>query len=253
MQIPMIHGTIDRRILVNFQVVPDVLAKILPAPFEPKLINGVGMAGVCLIRLKNVTPQFVPSRLGLTSENAAHRIAVTWKKDGKTYEGVYVPRRDTSSHMSALFGGHLFPGVQHHSQFSVTEIKGHYHIALDSDDDDTHLLVEGYTTSNFVGGSIFDSLQEASNFFEAGSVGYSATSKPGMYEGLELHSFNWKVEPLAVEKVESSFFANPRLFPEGSVKFDCALLMRDIKHEWRGCESLGIDESESIQARPGVN
>jgi hypothetical protein len=253
MQIPVIHGTIDRRILVNFRVDPDILARILPAPFKPKLINGAGMAGVCLIRLKQVTPQFVPTSLGLNSENAAHRIAVTWEQDAKTFQGVYVPRRDTSSHMSHLLGGRLFPGIQHHAHFSVIENEDRYHIALDSDDGDTHLLVEGHTSLELAGGSIFGSLQAASDFFEAGALGYSASAEPGRYDGLELHSFNWKVEPLAVEKVESSFFTNPNLFPEGSIKFDCALLMRNINHEWHGRESLFVNSSEGIQQTSGVN
>ena len=61
MQIPVIRGIIDRRILVNFRVDPDVLARFLPAPFRPKLVNGTGMAGVCLIRLKSIRPRFLPS------------------------------------------------------------------------------------------------------------------------------------------------------------------------------------------------
>ena len=76
MQIPVIRGLIDRRILVNYRVQPDVLVRLLPVPFRPKLVNGSGMAGVCLIRLKHVRPKFMPAFLGLSSENAAHRIAV---------------------------------------------------------------------------------------------------------------------------------------------------------------------------------
>jgi hypothetical protein len=60
MRIPVIRGVIDRRILVNFRVDPRVLAGILPRPFRPKLVNGVGMAGVCLIRLKGIRPAFLP-------------------------------------------------------------------------------------------------------------------------------------------------------------------------------------------------
>src|SRR5688572_13695007 len=97
MQIPVIQGTIDRRILINFRVDPEILARLVPAPFRPKLVNGAGMAGVCLIRLKQVRPRFLPSFLGISSENAAHRIAVEWEVEGKTKEGVYIPRRDTSS------------------------------------------------------------------------------------------------------------------------------------------------------------
>src|ERR1700683_3947440 len=110
MQIPIIRGLIDRRILVNFRADSDVLARLLPAPFRPKLVNGMGMAGVCLIRLKSIRPRFLPAFLGISSENAAHRIAVEWDEDGETTEGVFIPRRDTSSRLNTLLGGRLFPG-----------------------------------------------------------------------------------------------------------------------------------------------
>src|SRR5215469_685094 len=81
-QLPAVAGTIERRILVNFRCRPDVLARILPAPFRPKLINDWGMAGICLIRLGGIRPAFLPAIGGLNSENAAHRIAVEWDDHG---------------------------------------------------------------------------------------------------------------------------------------------------------------------------
>jgi hypothetical protein len=238
MQIPVIRGLIDRRILVNFRVDPDVLAPFLPAPFRPKLVNGAGMAGVCLIRLKKIRPRFLPSFLGISSENAAHRIAVEWDQEGATKEGVFIPRRDTSSRLNTLMGGRLFPGVHNHAVFQVREQDDRYRIELNSDDRQTHLLVEGQVAQELPAGSTFGSIKEASEFFERGSLGYSVTAKPGQFDGLELHSFNWRVQPLTVEKVESSFFEDRALFPAGSVKFDCALLMTGIEHEWHGRGTL---------------
>ena len=46
MRIPVLRGVIDRRLLVNFRVDPDVLARVLPSPFRPMLANGMGMAGI---------------------------------------------------------------------------------------------------------------------------------------------------------------------------------------------------------------
>jgi Uncharacterized conserved protein (COG2071) len=234
MQIPIIRGLIDRRILVNFRVDPDVLGELLPAPFRPKLVNGKGMAGVCLIRLKNIRPRFLPGFLGISSENAAHRIAVEWDQDGKIKEGVFIPRRDTSSRLNTLVGGKLFPGVHHHAVFQVQEHDDRYRIELNSDDRQTHLLVEGHVAQELPPTSVFRSIKEASEFFERGSLGYSVTGEPGQFDGLELHSFDWQMQPLAVVKVESSFFQDQKLFPPGSVEFDCALLMRGIEHEWHG-------------------
>ena len=48
----------------SITVDPDVLRRILPEPFRPKLVNGVGIAGVCLIRLKHVRPKFLPAVIG---------------------------------------------------------------------------------------------------------------------------------------------------------------------------------------------
>jgi len=230
--IPVIRGIIDRRILVNFRVAPDVLARLVPPPFRPKLVNDMGMAGVCLIRLQHIRPSALPSLIGLSSENAAHRIAVEWEERGKVREGVYIPRRDSSSRLSTVLGGRLFPGVHHHARFQVREHDDHYRVALDSDDGQTHLSVAGRLSVSLPPTSIFHSLQEASTFFERGATGYSATHRAGEFDGLELHSFNWKLEPLAVEHVESSFFEDQRRFPPGAVQFDCALLMRRIHHEW---------------------
>jgi hypothetical protein len=81
-------------------------------------------------------------------------------------------------------------------------------------------------------GSIFSSVAEASAFFEEGSVGYSVTSDPKRLDGLRLETSEWRVEPLEVRHVYSSFFANTAKFPVGTITFDHALIMRDIEHEW---------------------
>lgn len=237
-QIPVINGLIARRILVNYRVDPQVLARRLPPTFRPKLVNGVGIAGICLIRLQHIKPQFVGGSFGLSSENAAHRIAVQWIENGLEREGVYVPRRDTSSRLNTLVGGTVFPGLHHHASFNVVEQDDYFRVALDSDDGEVHVLVEGRQSVNLAASSTFGSLQEASDFFEAGSLGYSATRRAGEYDGLELRSFGWKVRPLAVERIESSFFENEAYFPKGSLQFDCALVMTNIQHEWHSQQPL---------------
>jgi hypothetical protein len=242
MRIPVIHGIIARRILANYQVAPDVLAQIVPPPFRPKLINGVGIAGICLIHLEQIKPQFIAGSFGISSENAAHRIAVQWDDNDRVREGVYIPRRDTSSRFNMLVGGRLFPGVYNHARFDVNEQDDAFQVAFESDDGQTHVVVAGRIASSLPATSVFQSLEEASRFFEGGALGYSATRQAGVYDGLELHSFKWEVEPLAVERIESSFFDNRSVFPEGSIKCDCALIMRDIPHAWYGRESLCCNE-----------
>src|SRR5262245_30049211 len=238
MRIPVIRGVIDRRILVNYHVEPSVLAPLLPPPFRPKVVHGVGMVGICLIRLKKVRPAFLPSWLGISSENAAHRAAVEWDENGTVREGVYVRRRDTNSRLNAWAGGRLFPGIHHHAKFTVEETVDRYHVALRSDDGVTSMEVRGRRADVLPASSVFGSLEEASAFFRAGSLGYSATPHPSRFQGLELRCRNWRAEPLGVERMRSSFFEDESLFPKRSIGFDCALLMRGIEHEWHGKPDL---------------
>jgi len=35
-----------------------------------------------------------------------------------------------------------------------------------------------------------------------------------------------------------SFFENEKIFPKGSVKFDNALLMKSIEHEWKSLKEI---------------
>ena len=241
MQVPVMAGVITRRLLINYRIAPDVLTRVVPAPFRPQLVSEWGIAGICLIGLRAVRPRGLPAVLGLASENAAHRIAVEWEAHGQTHQGVYIPRRDTSSWVNATIGGRLFPGVHHRAQFTVRETGDRIAVALVSGDGATRVSVEGRVSDRLAPDSVFDSLSTASAFFEQGALGYSAGRSPGAHDGLELRTAAWQVAPLAVTRVASSFFEDQRTFPFGSVRFDCALLMRDVRHEWHARERLSTD------------
>ncbi|MGB1295331.1 MAG: DUF2071 domain-containing protein [Flavobacteriales bacterium] len=235
MKVPKIKGIIERRILINYQVDKEVLERYLPKPFKPKLINGKGIAGICLIRLKEIRPKGLPKQVGFSSENGAHRIAVEWLENGILKEGVYIPRRDTSSKLNSFLGGRFFPGLHHYAKFTTKEQNGHFEVGFMSEDN-TSLLIKAKQTNKWNKDSVFENLQCVSDFFEQGAQGYSPNKNE--FEGLELKAYNWKMTLLDVEEVDSSFFNDEIIFPKGSVKFDNALLMTDIEHEWIELESI---------------
>src|SRR5258706_16338757 len=126
MRLPVIKGTIKRRPLVNSRADPAVVQRILPHPFRPKLHRGHSLVGICLIRLEGIRPAGFPALVGLSSENAAHRIAVEWTDaSGVSREGVFIPRRDTGSMITRLGGGRIFPGEHHPARFSIVD-DGHH-------------------------------------------------------------------------------------------------------------------------------
>lgn len=229
MKIPAIQGVIARRILINFAIDPEIAKTIVPGPFRPKIINGKAIAGICLIRLKQVRPKGLPSFLGISSENGAHRIAVEWEENNCVKEGVYIPRRDTSSYFNTLAGGRVFPGKHYRATFDSHEKDGKYHVSFVSSDN-TMVSVDAKITDALNENSIFSDLQTVSVFFKNGSTGYSPNSSK--FDGLLLNTFSWAVTPLEITNVKSSFFEDVSIFPKGSVKFDNALLMTNIPHEW---------------------
>jgi hypothetical protein len=238
LQLPTMQGLIERRMLVNFRVRPETVSPLLPSLFRPNLVQGWAMAGICLIRLKDIRPRGFGPQFGVSSENAAHRIAVEWQEQGARREGVFIPRRDTSSQLQSLVGGRFFPGVHHHADYEVKETADEFRLQMQSRDDHTHVRLHARRSDKLPATSVFPSLEAASDFFAHGAVGYSATNQPGCCDGLELVTEAWQVEPLEVITVASSFFDDRQIFPSGTIEFDCALLMRNIAHEWRTLPQL---------------
>lgn len=234
-----LRGIIERRLLINFRIEPGVARSLLPPGFEPVLLGGWAMGGVCLIRLKHIRPRGIPAGCGITSENAAHRIAVSWQEHGERREGVFISRRDTSSALQTFVGRRLFPGEHHLADFVVKESQGEFRLNMTSRDGCSSIDLLAHRATRLAATSIFASLAEASDFFARGSIGYSATATAGRYDGLELRTVRWAVEPVDVRLLKSSLFEDTARFPNGSVRFDCALLMRNVEHEWHPLPQRG--------------
>jgi Uncharacterized conserved protein (COG2071) len=245
MRLPALHGVIRRRILVNFRVDPEIIQRLLPAPFRPKLVGGAALAGICLIRLEQLRPPGVPRVLGLSSENAAHRVAVVWTTaEGEPQEGVYIPRRDSGSAFNTLVGDRIFPGKHHRATFDVREEGEAIEIAMRSHDGEVAVDLRGRRGTRLAPTSRFASIAEASAFFSKGSLGYSETAAGDRLDGLHLVTRGWRVEALDVEHVHSSFFSSAARFPPGSVAFDCALSMRNVEHEWHLAPRIARSNAE---------
>jgi Uncharacterized conserved protein (COG2071) len=241
MRLPVIQGIIRRRILANFRVDPEIIQREIPDRFRPKLHNGQAVAGICLIRLEHIRPKSLPEFVGISSENAAHRVAVLWDDDGgREREGVFISRRDTNSQLNHLLGGRVFPGEHHHAVFSVNDSGREINLSMKSKDDEVSIVIKGTISPSLPGTSIFSSLTQASSYFEGGSLGYSVTGNPNRLDGLKLQTSDWRVEPLDVSNIYSTYFSNDSKFPKGSIEFDHALIMRNIKHEWHTASDLYV-------------
>ena len=237
MKLPIIEGVIKRRILINYQVEPEIISRHIPSIFKPKVVEGKSIIGVCLIRLEQIHPKFVPLALGISSENAAHRLAVQWNdENGKLCEGVYIFRRDTNSSLNYLLGGRLFPGEHHKAKFNVSDNADRIKFLLQSSDCDVNIRFEAKYTDYLPKSSIFKSVDEISSFFKTGSVGYSP-AQGNCYDGMCLIPHEWNMTPLECNNIELSYFNKVLGVSYKDLQYDSMVIMTDIPHEWHSLKT----------------
>ncbi|MET8776859.1 DUF2071 domain-containing protein [Nocardia sp. NPDC004654] len=233
-------SVVERRLLVNYRVAPEVAASLVPSPMRPQLVDGWAVAGICLIRLGQLRPSWLPGWVGMRSENAAHRIAVEWDGPEGLSTGVYIPRRDSGSAINVLAGGRLFPGEHSLARFDVRETAQDLHVAFTSQDKTISVSVDVRTAERFQGSELFADLAQASDFFQRGAAGFSPTHSGQCLDGLELQTDAWQVEPVDIHSVRSTVFDDQDRFPPGSAVLDCALLMREVPVTWRPLPPLRV-------------
>lgn len=229
-----VTGVINHRILLNYRIDPERAAAALPDGLVPKIVNGVAIGGICQVSLSQMRPKGFPGFIGSQSHNAAHRIAVL---AGDT-EGVFVIRRDTSSIANVLAGGRLFPGKYSKAQFTVSAEKEHYRVEVKDKAGERLMFIDGNVAATLASGSTFRDTAEVANFFKGGGTGWSPSSDESKLDTITLETKKWEMNPLAVSDQSSAFFSRSVLFPAGTVEFDSAMIMRNLKHSWFAERSL---------------
>jgi Uncharacterized conserved protein (COG2071) len=235
-----IRSTIDRRLLLNLRVDPEIAQRLLPEPLRPRLVHGWAVVGVCFLRLRGIRPVGLPS-IGVTTENVAHRIAVEHLTDEGMVHGVYVPRRETSSRLAALLGGRLLEGELTAARFEVHDAAGRLSILVRGG---AGLRIEVAAREvQHTEGELFSSAVEASRFFQDSGIAYSPSRRRHLHEAVSLESAGWTGTPVAVEHFSSSVFDDVGRFPSGSWALDSGLVVRDLRATWRPAGVLPLASS----------
>ena len=230
-----ITGKIERRILINYRVAPQVLKPILPPQFSPRVKNGFTICGICLIQFSKMRPTFLPEYMGSSSENGTHRFCVQWNNGENLQKGVYVLQRFTNSRLHELGSNLLSPGALSFAKFNSYKDGDEYGVKFQSNDG--YIVNVKAKKSNNFSSSVYDSLEEVSHDFETDSIGYSPSQK-SHYNGVEIITKTWKITPMEIISMQSSFFENENIFPKGSVELDHCFFMEDINHTWRSVDSI---------------
>lgn len=252
-KISKVEGVIARRILLNFWLDPEVARRLVPEPFEIITRNGFAVAGICLLRLEGMRPAGMPAALGLRSENMAHRIAVRYpaEVDGRRVmrEGVYIWRRDTDSAMNVRLGGVLFPGTFRDAEFRIQESERSLRMAVLTEDGGGDAAFRCSFGDEWKWTLLFSRLPDVRNFFERADCGFNTTLRGDALEGQRLVQQNWDLAPVTISDLHASFFADGKRFPQGSVGFDSAVILREVPHHWQALGEMPLRETAETPGR----
>jgi len=234
-QLRSLKARLKRRIFVNYRIPPDALAGHLPRGVEPYTIAGQALVGVCLIRLEEVRPAGTPRLLGLSSENAAHRVAIRNLVNPDGPPEVLILSQHTDSFLNTQTGGILFPGAMRPARFEIRLSPTTFKIGFEGLDG-CRVQVIARRGGQLPSDSLFSNMEEASEFFGRGCDGWSFCGPEETMEGSRFACHHWDFHPLTVDLCKSSMI---NLLGKGKVRptFDSAFLMEDMDHEWH---NLGI-------------
>lgn len=121
-------------------------------------------------------------------------------------------------------------------------------VRFTSNDGAADVDVRVTVTNSLSDSALFADLADASAFFQQGSVGYSATRQPSRFDGLELVTDAWPIDPASVVHARSSYFEDTTSFPTGSAVLDSSLVMRRVPVRWRAQPQLRASEQEAVHA-----
>lgn len=220
---------IERRVLLNYRLEPELARNLLPEGLRPQIVRGSAVAGTCFIRLAQVRPTGTPPALGWRIDNAAHRIAVEWDGPAAVERGVFLPEQFSGSRAAFLarktLAGRLLPTPDTYATFDNRETEDKFMLAIRSAEQ--FARVDAVRSHNWCS-RLFETHQASSEFFKASSIGWSITAQ-GL-RGVRLQSARWSTSPLRVRDLESTFF---NALPAGAAAFDHALLMQRIPAVWQ--------------------
>lgn len=219
-----IAGTIERRILLNCTASESAAQRFLPPSLRPHVVGGRAVVGICFIEMSHIRPSWMPPKgIGLSSRNLAHRTAVI-TPNGQP--AVFIRRRDTDSRVTHLLGGRAFPGRHQLGSFTISDSGSRLRISYEARDG-MRAGLTAIRTDDFHS-QVFATLEDASEFFEAASLGLSRRARA--MEGVTMRPDRWQVRPLEIESWHSSIYAN--LLADDELVLDCALEMQPTPVLW---------------------
>ena len=219
---------LEQRLLLIFRSEPEGLAPWLPDDVQLRSFRGLGVAGIWIERQESVS-RLLPARLAST-QNVVHHVYVTRERvPRRERAGIFVLRRDTSSRWQSWSTAGPQVVRKHHARFRIRRRREAIDLVADSDDRVMHVALAAQLCEQLPANSVFRSIADATAFLRPSDAFLEAVE--GLPKTPSRSPSKWRLQPLAVERVESSLFGWPDA--NGPLQFDRAFTLRSIEFAGR--------------------
>jgi hypothetical protein len=203
--IPTLSATMRERFIVNYRMPVEALAGYLPAPWlGPQDINGFALASFCLLDLRDVVAEPLPSRLGVSMISCAPRYAVIDRSAVPPRPAVFVTERYTNSAFGSFVTKLGFSAAHGHVDARIDH-SGSGEVDLRVVDDRDELMFEAIVRpTSFAVSSLFGSIDEFVTTIAVGVRSYGLARHEGKVTVLDLAKDDACFEPFEALSVGGS-------------------------------------------------
>jgi hypothetical protein len=219
---------LEQRLLLVFRAEPSALIQWLPDDVRLRLFRGLGIAGIWIERQERVS-RLLPARLAATQNVVHHIYAAREEASHRERAGIVVVRRDTSSRWQSWSAGGPQLVRRHHARFRIRRRREAIDLVADSDDRVMHVALAAQLCERLPTDSVFRSVADATAFLRPSNDFLQAVV--GLPESPRQPPAKWRLQPLAVQRVESSLFGCPAAAEK--LQFDSAFTLRSIEFSWQ--------------------
>ncbi len=226
-------GILEDTILLNFRTDVEVVKRLLPSPFEPRLVDGFGLVGILLFKMRDLECERNIGLPTFSSEHVLYRIAVTWQQGGRRYHGMYILRHEVNTRLPIRQTRRgLFPLAAIPVTWRRMPWSGSFEWTL-KNRNRLRLEIGARLSRKFPVESVFESLEAASDFFARERAAVAPRYQKTVFANTHFLPLNWSLKPLHIHQLKTDFSQLENLFPKGSIFFDSGLIWLQMPCRWQ--------------------
>jgi uncharacterized protein len=230
--LPM-RTTFRQCFLVNFAVLPDALAGLLPAHLKPDIYEGRAYVSVVIAEMSRMRPALFPAAFGFTYNQVVYRAVVRCGAE----RGVTFLRSDADSRLMVVAGNALTFFRFHHADISWRASEGGLAFSLSPRGAVPGSIRADYdlvgATHRLPSTSAFRDLSTAQQFLTELYAAFGTQRAGGRVEVVRIVRTPWESAVVSDRSAVYEAMSSGLLFRREEATLDAVFYVRALAYHWR--------------------